>query len=90
MSNNYNPYFYSTNPSNKPSDLRDEDALSDAEFKAQLKWDKRMAKYHSLRKLDKATLLQRLNGLRRIHGLTLKDTKTDILTAILDIENPVR
>lgn len=93
MTTDYNPNL--TGP-NRPIRLSDEDALSDEEFHAQFKRPtvkeraaKRMARYTQLKKMDKADLLQRLNGLRRIHGLTLADTKLDILTAVLDIEHPM-
>lgn len=53
------------------------------------KMAKRMEKYTQLKKLDKETLFQRFNCLQRVHGLTKNSPKLDLITAILDIENPM-
>lgn len=49
----------------------------------------RIARYHQLRKADKVELLARINNLRRIHGMSLKDSKVDLITVILGIEHPM-
>lgn len=56
----------------------------------QTQMDARAARYDELAKRSKDDLLALFSRLRRVHALSTRDSKRDIICAILDVELPVR
>lgn len=52
---------------------------------------KRIQRYNELKSYTKKELIQKINILtRNVNNVTAKESKRDIITAILDVELPVR